>query len=132
LSGADPPFSLEATTVSVYAKPPATAAPTAEPPEDAVCFDSIEGSHDYVCRLGQAVDDALCHIERDIRSAMAGGAERRVDALRLAAYKLGLLRGHFVASRRLLNDLRTLRRLLLQEREPGAPRDEAQDRRART
>jgi hypothetical protein len=79
------------------------------------------------------VDDALCHIESDIRAALAGGAERRVDALRLAAYKLSLLRSHFVASRRLLNDLRTLRRLLLQEREPGAsPRGGAQDRRATT
>ena len=85
----------------------------------AVSFDSIEGSHDYVCRLGQAVDDAICHVESDIRAAVANGAERRVEALRIAAYKLVLLRGHFVASRRLLNDLRTLRRLLLQERTPG-------------
>ena len=110
-----------------------TAAPAEQASEDSVSFDSIEGSHDYVCRLGQAVDDALCHIERDIRAASASGAERRVDALRLAAYKLGLLRGHFVASRRLLNDLRTLRRLLLQEREAGAsPRDEVHDRRCTT
>lgn len=86
----------------------------------AVSFDSIEGSHDYVCRLGQAVDDAICQIETDIRLATANGATRRVEALRLAAYKLVLLRGHFVSSRRLLNDLRTLRRLLLQER--AAPR----------
>ena len=81
-----------------------------------VSFESLESSHDYVCRLGQAVDDAICQIEADIRQATANGATRRVEALRLAAYKLGLLRGHFVASRRLLNDLRTLRRLLLQER----------------
>lgn len=89
--------------------------------KDRVSFDSIEGSHDYVCRLGQAVDDAICHIDEDIRIATANGATRRVEALRLAAYKLVLLRGHFVASRRLLNDLRRLRRLLLQERTPGPP-----------
>ena len=99
-----------------------TTAPPPEGEERAVCFDSIEGSHDYVCRLGQAVDDALCQIEADIRLATANGATRRVEALRLAAYKLGLLRGHFVASRRLLNDLRTLRRLLLQERALSSPR----------
>jgi hypothetical protein len=117
----------------VSVKRTATAPPAEQASQETVCFDSIEGSHDYVCRLGQAVDDALCHIERDIRAASASGAERRVDALRLAAYKLGLLRGHFVASRRLLNDLRTLRRLLLQEREPGAsPRGEPQERRATT
>ena len=91
---------------------------TASAEEDprTVSFESLESSHDYVCRLGQAVDDAICQIEADIRHATANGATRRVEALRLAAYKLGLLRGHFVASRRLLNDLRTLRRLLLQER----------------
>ena len=120
-------FSLEAMTVSVPLSPPDQAA------EESVSFESIEGSHDYVCRLGQAVDDALCQVEADIRAGLASGAERRVDALRLAAYKLGLLRGHFVASRRLLNDLRTLRRLLLQERDAAASvRDGAQDRRATT
>jgi hypothetical protein len=95
-----------------------TPAATADPADEArpVSFESLESSHDYVCRLGQAVDDAICQIEADIRLATANGATRRVEALRLAAYKLGLLRGHFVASRRLLNDLRTLRRLLLQER----------------
>jgi hypothetical protein len=82
-------------------------------------FDSIESSHDHVRMLGQAIDDAVCQIEEDIRIATANGATRRVEALRLAAYKLTLLRGHFVSSRRLLNDLRTLRRLLLGERELG-------------
>jgi hypothetical protein len=79
-------------------------------------FDSIESSHDYVRMLGQAIDDAVCQIEEDIRIASANGATRRVEALRLAGYKLALLRGHFVSSRRILNDLRTLRRLLLGER----------------
>jgi len=38
------------------------------------------------------------------------------------AYKLDRLSGHARASRRLLNDLRTLRRLLFDERQkPGAP-----------
>lgn len=97
----------------------AAVAPPEVPAQPMVSFDSIEGSHDYVCRLGQAVDDALCQIEADIRIATANGATRRLEALRLAAYKLTLLRGHFVTSRRLLNDLRTLRRLLLQERTPG-------------
>ena len=87
--------------------------------EPATSFDSIEGSHSYVSRLAQAIDDAACQIEADIREASRNGATRRLEALQLARYKLGLLRGHFVASRRLLNDLRTLRRLLLGEREAG-------------
>lgn len=83
--------------------------------EPRTSFDSIEGSHAYVSMLSQAIDDAACQIDGDIRDA-ADGAPRRLEALQLAAYKLTLLRSHFVASRRLLNDLRTLRRLLLSER----------------
>jgi len=105
------------TDVSATIRTPVeTATASAEEDPRTVSFESLESSHDYVCRLGQAVDDAICQIEADIRQATANGATRRVEALRLAAYKLGLLRGHFVSSRRLLNDLRTLRRLLLQER----------------
>jgi hypothetical protein len=91
---------------------------TAVATEPRTSFDSIEGSHAYVSRLSQAIDDAACQIEADIREA-ANGAPRRLEALQLAAYKLTLLRSHFVASRRLLNDLRTLRRLLLSERAGG-------------
>jgi hypothetical protein len=87
------------------------------PTADTTPFDSIESSHDYVRMLGQAIDDAVCQIEEDIRIASANGATRRVEALRLAGYKLAVLRGHFVSSRRILNDLRTLRRLLLGERD---------------
>lgn len=85
--------------------------------EPRTSFDSIEGSQAYVSMLAQAIDDAACEIDADIREASANGATRRLEALQLAAYKLTLLRGHFVASRRLLNDLRTLRRLLLGERD---------------
>ena len=85
--------------------------------ETRTSFDSIEGSHAYVSMLSQAIDDAACQIDADIREATANGATRRLEALQLAAYKLARLRGHFVASRRLLNDLRTLRRLLLGERD---------------
>jgi hypothetical protein len=47
-----------------------------------------------------------------------------VEALRLVAHKLNQLRQHLLASLRLLNDLRTLRRLLLNERQTAsAPGD---------
>jgi hypothetical protein len=39
-----------------------------------------------------------------------------LEAVRLALYKLEKLEQHIKASRRLLNDLRTLRRLLFEER----------------
>ena len=44
--------------------------------------------------------------------------ERRVQALQLVALNLNKLSSHVTKSRRILNDLRTLRRLLLEERKP--------------
>jgi hypothetical protein len=79
-------------------------------------FDSIEGAHEYVGMLAEAVDDAYAVIEEDLAIARGEGAERRVEALQLIVYKLDRLKHHLGTSRRILNDLRTLRRLLLAER----------------
>lgn len=79
-------------------------------------FDSIEGSHEYVALLAEAIADALKEVEQDIAAAGREGAERRKEALQLVAYNLGKLKTHITSSRRILNDLRTLRRLLLAER----------------
>ena len=49
------------------------------------------------------------------------GAERRLDALRIVDHKLNHLRQNLLASLILLNDLRTLRRLLLAERGRAVP-----------
>jgi hypothetical protein len=81
-------------------------------------FDSIESAHEYVGMLVEALDDAKRSIKEDAESATrTGGLERRVQALGVVEYKLSKLREHLHASRRILNDLRTLRRLLLGERE---------------
>jgi len=45
-----------------------------------------------------------------------------LEALRLVSFKLDKLEQHVKNSCRLLNDLRTLRRLLLDERGPSAPK----------
>ena len=67
--------------------------------------------------LAEALEEAAAAIEQDTETAGQGpGAERRLQAMRIVSYKLGQLRGHLTASRRILNDLRTLRRLLLDER----------------
>lgn len=73
--------------------------------------------------LGDAIDDALRESSRDLDEAVA---ERHRNALRLVAYKLTQLRAHVTASSRILNDLRTLRRLLLSER-AGARLTQADD-----
>src|ERR1051326_2498474 len=81
-------------------------------------FDSIEGAHEYVHLLVESIDEAQIQIADDLEKALNAGepAVRRVDALRLVTYKLQQLGMHIGASSRLLNDLRTLRRLLLAER----------------
>ena len=79
-------------------------------------FDSIESAYEYIRLLREAVEEAESTIEREITHPCAFTGRRPLDALRLVDYKLKALRQHFVSSQRLLNDLRTLRRYLLDER----------------
>ena len=79
-------------------------------------FDTIEGSHDYVRMLAEAVDEARRDVEEEVASAEQDRADRRKEALLLVSYNLAKLNLHISSSRRILNDLRTLRRLLLAER----------------
>jgi hypothetical protein len=83
-------------------------------------FDSVEGAHEYLNLLSEAIQDARGEIESDIRAAEEPKFPRRLEALRLVAFKLEKLEQHVKSSRRLLNDLRTLRRLLLDERDEPA------------
>lgn len=81
-------------------------------------FDGIEGALEYIHLLADAVDEAQVSIREDIAGLeTAAGSQRRLQAMRIVDYKLGQLRAHVGASSRTLNDLRTLRRLLLGERE---------------
>jgi hypothetical protein len=79
-------------------------------------FDNIESSHEYVSLLAKAVEEALAEVEADIQLASESNAGRRKEALQLVHFHLNKLSGHMTSSRRILNDLRTLRRLLLEER----------------
>ena len=79
-------------------------------------FDSVEGAQEYLKLLGEALLDAQRDIERDLAGPAAATTPRRLEALRLVLYKLQRLEHHLKASCLELNDLRTLRRLLLQER----------------
>jgi hypothetical protein len=87
-------------------------------------FETIEDAQQYVHLLQAALDEAQSSIQQDIVAMDdAHTGQRRLDALRLVDYKLAQLRQHLSAGSRLLNDLRSLRRLLLAEREktPRAP-----------
>lgn len=82
-------------------------------------FDSIESAHEYVHLLGETVDQSLEHTAEDLAMCVS---DRQRDALRLVTYKLTQLRAQLTASSRVLNDLRTLRRLLLNERSTDVAR----------
>jgi hypothetical protein len=79
-------------------------------------FDDIEGSHEYVRLLAEAVDEARRDVEAEVAAAEQDRADRRKEALLLVSYNLAKLNLHITSSRRILNDLRSLRRLLLAER----------------
>jgi hypothetical protein len=76
-------------------------------------FDSIENAHDYVRLLVEAITEAKIEIAADLAAAKP---DRRLEALQVVQFKLDKLEHHLKTSSRLLNDLRTLRRLLLEER----------------
>jgi hypothetical protein len=78
-------------------------------------FNTLESAYQYVKLLGQQVQEVQASIVEDISEATAAGG-RRLDALRIVDLKLTQLDQHLVTSGRILNDLKVLRRLLLQER----------------
>ena len=75
-------------------------------------FPSIESAHEYVGLLLQAIEETAADVDEDLGHARRDGPARRREAFQLIAYKLAQLRFHLSASKRLLNDLRTLRRML--------------------
>src|SRR5271166_1785575 len=79
-------------------------------------FASIEDAHEYFTLLTQTVFETKLEIEADVARESNGDFPRRTEALKLAAYTLTRLEFHMLRSRRILNDLRTLRRLLFEER----------------
>jgi len=81
-------------------------------------FDSIEGSYQYVEMLSEAIAEARRDVEDEVALAEKENADRRKQGLLLVSYNLTKLEGHMTTSRRILNDLRTLRRVLLAERKP--------------
>jgi hypothetical protein len=79
-------------------------------------FDNIESAREYVNQLLAATREAQAEIETEILRATDPQLARRHQALQLVKYKLHQLTSHLAASRRILNDLTKLRRLLLEAR----------------
>jgi len=82
-------------------------------------FDTIESAHEYLRMLGSMLEEVQATTPGEfevVEGVNADDRARREQALRLVLYKLDQLRHHVAAGSRILNDLRTLRRLLLGER----------------
>ncbi len=82
-------------------------------------FTTIESAYEFLTLMTAAIHETRRDIEAE--SARAGDAPRRREAFQLVAYKLEKLDQHVARSRVLLNDLRTLRRLLYAERVGATP-----------
>jgi hypothetical protein len=84
-----------------------------------ITFDSIESAHEFVGLLNEAIIEAKRDIEADVQMESDSNFPRRQEALRLALYHVEKLQFHMSKSQRILNDLRSIRRLLLEERTAG-------------
>ncbi len=79
-------------------------------------FDTIESAHSFVQFLASTLAETKKEVSADIELETDGDVNRRRDALLVAMYNLERLEYHLTRSTRLLNDLRSIRRLLLEER----------------
>jgi len=79
-------------------------------------FESIESAHDYMNILAVTTLEVMSELKRDREQALRDGEQRRAQAIDLAVFKLKMLGCYVYKSRRMLNDLRILRRLILNER----------------
>jgi len=84
-------------------------------------FDSIESAQDYMRILAETILESTKDLARDHQIAVRDGDPRRAEAIDLALFKLKTLNCYVHKSRRALNDLRTLRRLILNERKGLEP-----------
>ena len=82
-------------------------------------FDNIESAEQFVELLIEAINESRRDVNSDIALSESNRSERTKKALQLVSANLAKLSQAMTASRRILNHLRTLRRLLLQERQRG-------------
>jgi hypothetical protein len=79
-------------------------------------FGSIESAHAFMDVLAETILDAMKDLAFERQASIQAGEARRTKAIDLALFKLKLLTCHVHKSRRTLNDLRMIRRLILNER----------------
>ena len=77
-------------------------------------FESIESAQEYFELLAEVVLESQQAVQADIQVKADSGSARQAEALRVIAFKLERLASHIKMSRRILNDLRMLRRIVYQ------------------
>ena len=79
-------------------------------------FDSIESAYEYMNVLAATILEVTLELNRDHGRALQEGRDRRAQGIDLAMFKLKMLGCYVHKSRRMLNDLRILRRLISNEK----------------
>ena len=82
-------------------------------------FDNIESAQQFVELLIEAIEESRRDVDADIALAEGNRSGHSKKVLQLVSANLAKLSQHMTTSRRILNHLRTLRRLLIQERRLG-------------
>jgi hypothetical protein len=80
-------------------------------------FDNIESAQQFVKLLIEAIEESRRDVDADIARAESNRLERQKQALQLVSKNLAKLSRHMTTSHRILKNLRTLRHLLLEERQ---------------
>ena len=80
-------------------------------------FDNIESAQEFVELLIETIEESRRDVDADIALSEGNGSGRSKKALQLVSANLAKLSQYMTNSRRILNHLRTLRRLLLEERQ---------------
>ena len=91
-------------------------------------FHSIESAQEFLALLGETIDDALDEVQQELAACTMRQQQRQVDAWRIVLFTTTRLGTHVASSRRLLNDLRTLRNLLHRDIPALAPDQEPSPR----
>ena len=81
-------------------------------------FTTIESAHEYLSVLNEQIVEVMTQVRHEISTSTARGEERRAEAWQTVLYTLTKLSFNTASSRRLVNDLRTLRNLLNRTTEP--------------
>jgi hypothetical protein len=80
-------------------------------------FDTIESAQQFIELLIEAIDESRRDVDADIALRESNRSKRSKQALQLVSANLAKLSQYMTTSRRILNHLRTLRRLLLEEQQ---------------